>query len=217
MSNHTKSNRSATLKTPILITLLIILFVGAWLRLHQLNSLPPGLFMDEAVNGIDAQGIWRNGRFSIFFPANNGREPIYIYMQALMMRLIGEHAFGIRIVSAYSGILTIPLAYVLAKTLFRKNKTHATYIGLVAAAVLATSFWHVSLSRLGFRTILLPFFCHVSHILVLAGMAKETNTLVCHSRNCHRPDAIYIPGRTCHARYLHYFCQRYVPLESVTF
>ena len=173
MHNNKPSRSIITTKVPILIILTIILLIGAFLRLHQLNTLPPGLFMDEAVNGIDAQDIWRNGRFSIFFPDNNGREPIYIYLLALLMGLIGERAFTIRIASVYCGILTIPLAYVLAKTLFRKDKTRAIYIGLVAAAVLATSFWHVSLSRLGFRTILLPFFVMLAILWFWQGWQKK--------------------------------------------
>jgi len=128
------------------------------LRIYQLDSLPPGLFMDEAMNGLDAQDVWRNQHFPVFFSANNGREPLYIYLQAFILALVGENGLSMRLVSVYTGILTIPLVYVLGRTLFRKTIPTANWIGTTAAAALAASYWHVSLSRLGFRTILLPLF-----------------------------------------------------------
>lgn len=155
MSQTTPSKQSR--QWSILAVLLLILLVGAFLRFYRLNVLPPGLFMDEAMNGLDAQTVWRNGRFPIFFPANNGREPLYIYLQAALLALLGENSFSLRLASAYTGILTIPLVYVLGRRLFG-NTAVALWLGVTAAAALATSYWHVSLSRLGFRTILLPFF-----------------------------------------------------------
>ncbi len=145
-------------KWAVLAVMLLILLVGAFLRFYRLNSLPPGLFIDEAINGLDAQGVWRNGNLPIFFPANNGREPLYIYLQAIALALIGENGLSMRLVSAYIGMITIPVVYVLSKTLFLKTTPGAVWIGVTASAALAASYWHVSLSRLGFRTILLPLF-----------------------------------------------------------
>ena len=74
------------------------------------------------------------------------------------MALIGEHALSMRLVSAYVGLLAIPLVYTLGKTLLGRITANAVWIGVVAAAALSASYWHISLSRLGFRTILLPLF-----------------------------------------------------------
>lgn len=158
--NSRETNVTSTKKVNwyVLVVLLLIILVGAFLRIYQLDSLPPGLFMDEAMNGLDAQDVWRNHHFPIFFSANNGREPLYIYLQALMLMLVGENGLSIRLVSTYTGILTIPLVYVLGRTLFRQTTSNAIWIGTTAAAAVAASYWHVSLSRLGFRTVLLPMF-----------------------------------------------------------
>ena len=156
--NNSAMPQQTPSKWLILAVLLFILLVGVFLRTYQLASLPPGLFMDEAMNGLDAQDVWRNHHFPVFFSANNGREPLYIYLQAVMLALVGDNELSMRLVSTYTGILTIPLVYVLGRTLFRKTTPAAIWMGTTAAAALAASYWHVSLSRLGFRTILLPLF-----------------------------------------------------------
>ena len=63
-----------------LLLLAVVLAVG--LRLYRLGEWPPGPYRDEAYNGLDALSVLR-GDHALFFPANNGREPIYIYLVAL--------------------------------------------------------------------------------------------------------------------------------------
>ncbi|MFQ5419862.1 MAG: hypothetical protein ACE5EY_05815, partial [Anaerolineae bacterium] len=62
--------------------LLIVLFTAVLFRFWQLGNWPPGLYRDEAFNGLDALGVL-HGRHPLFFTANNGREPAYIYLTAL--------------------------------------------------------------------------------------------------------------------------------------
>ena len=51
------------------LQLALILAVAAFFRLWQIDALPPGLFGDEATDGLDALDILA-GRGAIFFPAN---------------------------------------------------------------------------------------------------------------------------------------------------
>ena len=139
----------------IQMMLLAILLTGTYFRTHQLTELPSGLFVDEAINGIDAQTVGENGRFPLFFSDNNGREPLYIYLQAAITTLLDTSAWSMRLTSAYIGILTLPIMYVLAHEFAPTRKRSAITTGLLAMALLAVSFWHISLSRLGFRVILL--------------------------------------------------------------
>ncbi|MBL7183213.1 MAG: glycosyltransferase family 39 protein [Anaerolineae bacterium] len=123
--------------------------VAMALRFWALGTTPPGLYHDEAFNGLDALGVLEGER-PIFFEANNGREPLFIYLVALSVAALGRSPGAIRIVAALLGTLTIPAAYLMAKAMFDRR------IGLLAAAVTGLTLWHVNLSRIGFRTVAMP-------------------------------------------------------------
>ena len=146
----------------ILWSLAVVTLVAAFLRLWQLDQLPPGLFFDEAYNGLDARAVADGERFPLYFAGNNGREPLYLYLQAVAVKLLGPSAYALRLTSALIGILTVPLVFVCARRLLlsndEQNKLSAQRYWplLIATAGLAISYWHVSLSRLAFRAVLLP-------------------------------------------------------------
>ena len=119
------------------------------LRFWALGSIPPGLYHDEAFNGLDALGVL-GGERPIFFEANNGREPLFIYLVALSVAALGRSPGAIRIVAALLGTLTIPATYLMAKAMFNRR------IGLLAAAITGLTLWHVNLSRIGFRAVAMP-------------------------------------------------------------
>src|SRR5579859_6341258 len=85
-------------------------------RVADLGAIPPGLHHDEAWNGIDASTISASYH-PIFFPNSNGREPLFLYMQALSLLLLGHNVVALRIVSALVGTLTVPLAILLGRVL----------------------------------------------------------------------------------------------------
>ncbi|MEZ4767598.1 MAG: hypothetical protein R2844_04155 [Caldilineales bacterium] len=138
-----------------------LMLLAAALRLWRLNALPPGLFFDEAYNGFDARQLLKGDSWPLFFPGNNGREPLFIYLQALSVAVVGATPFALRLVSALIGIATIPAIYFCSLTLLTpqpattQQRRLAGWLSLVAAAGLTVSYWHVSLSRLGFRVNLL--------------------------------------------------------------
>ncbi len=62
------------------VLLLLTILVAAFFRFYRLWELPPGLFFDEAFNGFDALRVLRAGYLTPFFPENNGREALFIYL-----------------------------------------------------------------------------------------------------------------------------------------
>ncbi len=130
------------------ISLLVITLVGASLRFVQLGSLPPGLYRDEAYNGLDALAIL-DGHTPLYFEANNGREPLFIYLLALPLALLGITPLALRLTSAIVGTLTIPAIYWLARELSSPLEA------LVAAFLAATAVWSVNLSRVAFRAVVM--------------------------------------------------------------
>lgn len=137
--------------------LLLILLVAFFLRVFRLWEVPPGLWLDEGFYGLDALRFLQHPSFTFFFPQNGGREPLFIYFQSLALGLWGAHSWVLRVVPVIAGVLTVALVYRLGVTLFARHK-QSRAIGLVSAAALAVSYWHVSFSRLGMRVILLPLF-----------------------------------------------------------
>lgn len=135
-------------KTHWALLALIVAF-GLWARLWRLESLPPGLYTDEAFYALDAVEVI-NGARPIYFPANNGREPLYIYLLAGSIQLLGHTPLAVRAPSALLGVLTVLAAYGLARTLFNPR------VGLMVAALTAGSLWAIALSRIGLRATTLP-------------------------------------------------------------
>ncbi len=145
--------------------MLLVTLAAAALRLWHLDRLPPGLWYDEAVNGVDIRMVLAGRGLPIYFVANNGREPLFIYLQALSVALLGPTPFALRLVSAIAGILAVPAVYWCGRVLFggaphdaRRSRGDLIqhWAPLIAAAALAVSYWHLSLSRLGLRAVLLP-------------------------------------------------------------
>lgn len=122
--------------------------MAALLRFWQLGELPPGLYRDEAYNGLDALEVLQGNR-PLFFTANNGREPAYIYLTALSLSLLGRSPLAVRLGAAVIGTLTTWLTYRLAAVWFGRRA------GLLSAWMWAVTLWPVHLSRIGLRPIMM--------------------------------------------------------------
>ena len=149
MQARTRSDRWRTFWLGEYPAILLITALAALLRFWALDQLPPGLYHDEAFNGLDALGVLR-GQTPLYFAANNGREPLFIYLTAASIRLWGRSPGGLRWVSACVGTLTIPALYLLGRALFNRR------VALLAALLASTTVWTLNLSRVAFRAVLLP-------------------------------------------------------------
>lgn len=135
--------------------LIPLIWLAFLLRVWDLSNLPPGLWYDEAYYAMDAAWLLDGGAWQLFFAGNNGREPVFIYGQAVMVWLFGATTFAARLQAPLWGVLTIPVMYVLARRLTRAAGWSG-WVPYLATAGLVGSFWHLTLSRSGYRGILLP-------------------------------------------------------------
>ena len=135
-----------------LLLVLLILVIAVFFRLYQIDSIPPGLYPDEAINGNQAIEALETGHFRVFYPENNGREGLFINLGALSIAAFGKHAWALRLISAIAGILTVLGLYFLTKQLFNWQ------IAAISSFLLAISFWHVNFSRIAFSGVLVPLF-----------------------------------------------------------
>ncbi|HEY4499865.1 MAG TPA: glycosyltransferase family 39 protein [Candidatus Paceibacterota bacterium] len=153
--------------------LFCIILLAAFLRLYQLTEIPPGLYSDEAMNGNNALQALTERHWQVFYTDNNGREGLFINIQSFFIAILGNQPWVLRLPSALVGILTVLGIYYLTKSLFEKNKVDANTIALLAAFFLATSFWHINFSRIGFRAITAPFFLVWGIYFLLQSFNKE--------------------------------------------
>lgn len=128
-----------------------VLLLAAWFRLYDIQNYPPGLFPDEAANGEDVLLIL-DGDVRPFYPRGNGREGLFFMLQAVSVWLLGAGVWQLHIVSVVVGMLTVVAIYFATRVWFGR------LAGLMAALLLATSHWHVTLSRTGFRAIMIALF-----------------------------------------------------------
>lgn len=175
----------------VTLTLITILVIAATLRILNLATLPPGLYHDEAVNGLDIWNILSGQRLPIFFEANGGREPLFIYLQAVSVWLFGPTAWALRIVSALIGVATIAVFFLVAREMApsrpdakmrpdSKSPPNTNFLSdaksfaLLACAGLATSYWHLQWSRVGLRAISLPLLlCAAVYFFLVARRTRQ--------------------------------------------
>lgn len=173
--------------------LLAIVLLAAVLRLYRLESLPPGMWHDEAYNGLDALSLLRgaprplfhevweqvawaeeieslpNRRWPIFFFGTYGREPLFCYLEALALWVLGVRVLALRIWPALFGIATVPATYWLAREIFWESPQRARRIGLLAAMGAATWYMLLHFSRFGIRGMMLPFLSALTFACMLRG------------------------------------------------
>jgi len=163
-----------------------ILIIATFFRFYHFTTTPPGLYPDEAIDGNNAAEAAQTGQFKVFYTEDNGREGLYVNIIAVILKEFPIYKpWIIRLPAAIAGVLTVLGIYFLAAELFTEREkekeerkkvlnpdekisrrnisyliSHISYlnstIALLAAFFLATSFWHINFSRIGFRAILAP-------------------------------------------------------------
>ncbi|HVO28892.1 MAG TPA: glycosyltransferase family 39 protein [Candidatus Paceibacterota bacterium] len=130
-----------------------ILIIATFLRFYHFTTTPPGLYPDEAMDGNNAAEVVQTGHPQVFYVEDNGREGLYVNLVAAVLEVYPVYEpWVIRLPAAVAGVLTVLGLYLLVAELFGYE------VGLLAAFLLATSFWHINFSRIGFRAILAPLF-----------------------------------------------------------
>jgi hypothetical protein len=145
------ASRSATqsLATGTRLLLLVIVLLAFGARLTALDQAPPGLYYDEAAHGLDALRVWQ-GHWYLFFPTANGHEPLFTYLVAGFVQALGNTVLAVRLPAAMLGTLAVAATFTLGRRLLGPMPA------LLAAGLIAITFWTVALSRIGYRANTLP-------------------------------------------------------------
>ncbi len=135
-------------RSSFLVLSLVILLGAAFLRIADLHRYPPGLHYDEAADMLLSRDIaWYGYRPFPVVTAYSGREALFYYVAAPLLRVFGTNVMATRLTSAFLGLLAVAATIALGKALFRNRP-----VALMAGAWLAVSGPEVWLTRQGFRT-----------------------------------------------------------------
>lgn len=153
-------NKKILLSLFLAFVLILAFFVRVW----NIDQVPAGIYPDEAVNGIDAYRVITGQQpFAWFYPDNQGREGLFMNLIILSFSVFGITVLGLKFWSILFGVLTVLGTYLLTKELYRSRKA-----GLIAAFLVAVSFWAVNFARISFRANMLPFILvYASYFLFL--------------------------------------------------
>ncbi|MBM4464427.1 MAG: hypothetical protein FJ014_02470 [Chloroflexi bacterium] len=132
--------------------LLAILAIAAFVRLYNLDSLPFGVWYDEAVNGLEAMRILEDPRYRPIYMQPTNSPAHFMFLVSFSFKLFGLDIFPVRAVSAVFGVAMVIAAYLFGREFFDRR------LALVLAFLLAVSHWGVNFSRIGMYCITTPFF-----------------------------------------------------------
>lgn len=117
----------------------VLMIAGLILRIEDLGS--SSLWYDEAISSIAVDSIIETGKPVLESGKVYLRGIPHLLLGALSSWILGVSDFALRLPSALTGTLTIPLTFLLGKELFDRET------GLIAAALIAFSTWQIVWSR----------------------------------------------------------------------
>jgi 4-amino-4-deoxy-L-arabinose transferase-like glycosyltransferase len=144
----------------VTLLLLCILIVSFFFHVYRIDVTPAEAQSDHVEASEDVRSIL-NGDHMIFFPRNTGREATQFYLTAALSHIFGYSFFTLKLTMALVGTLNVIPMYFLGKEFLDKR------FGLLAAFFMAISYWHVIVSRIGWRIVLAPFWTTVTLYFLL--------------------------------------------------
>jgi 4-amino-4-deoxy-L-arabinose transferase-like glycosyltransferase len=117
---------------------IVILLTAAFLRLYQLDEIPPGMTHDEADTGYFVEAVYRTGRLSpVQTPYGYAYKPFTPCSAAPFMALFGPNDLALRVHAVFWSLVLLTFTYLWVRRAF------GVWAGLGSAATIATTFWTV--------------------------------------------------------------------------
>lgn len=153
------------MKIKTIIFLVIIIIIGAFLRLFMIGSVPPSPDWDEAAIGYNAYSIMLTGKdeYGKFLPIvlqsfNDYKPALYVYLVIPFVKLLGLNIIAVRLPSVILGVIAICVTFALVKLiipqnflLFKNKRINGDTLALLTALLFAISPWHIQFSRVAFE------------------------------------------------------------------
>ncbi len=177
-----------------------ILLLAIFFRFWRFLEFPPGLWYDEAVNGIDAFSIMDKDHLTVWRSSNFGHSTIFFYLLIASFKTFDYTVFAMRMVPAIAGLAAVFGFYFLARWLT------GPVPALVATALLAVSRWAVTFSRISWEASLQPLFEIMAVYFFVRALEKRTNYLY-----------YFLAGGSLAAGLYTYLAFRFVPVVLLFF
>ncbi len=182
--------------------LLVLAAAAAFLRLHRLAEIPPGIIFDEGAHGVDAVQVLQ-GKHAVFFPANSGREGFIVYAIALTHFFLGPSILALRLTTALSSAAAVLVLFWTGHVFFGTDEHtgmprhwRGIFIGGVGAALLAISLNHIVLGRVAYRANFLIVLLPLCLALLWRGWRKRSWMMIALAGLCAGiMQYTYIPAR----------------------
>lgn len=144
---------------------MLIVVLGAFLRLWQVGQVPPSPDWDEAALGYNAYSIMLSGKdeYGKFLPVvlqsfDDYKPALYAYLVIPFIKLLSLNIISVRLPSIIFGIITIFTVFALVKLiipqsflLFNNKRISGDLIALLTAFFISISPWHIQFSRVAFE------------------------------------------------------------------
>ncbi len=128
----------------------LILLLGLALRAYGLTTLPGGIHGDEAIIGLEAGRILREGNIGPYSALALGQPTATMYLTAPFVWLFGHTILSVRLLSALLATITLLALYAIMRRPF------GGLAALVGMLLLATMAWHIHFARVAFPVIAWP-------------------------------------------------------------
>ncbi|MEA3350635.1 MAG: glycosyltransferase family 39 protein, partial [Chloroflexota bacterium] len=150
------------------LLVLAVFTLAAFFRFYRLGQVPPEMFSDHAEKLFDVADVL-NGKTSIFFPRNTGREAFQMYLTAAAAKLFGTGLsfLSLKLGTALCGLFTLPFIYLLGKEMANRR------VGLWAMAFAGIAYWPNVISRVALRFTLYPFFAAPTLFFLVRGLRRR--------------------------------------------
>ncbi|MDK2982227.1 MAG: hypothetical protein PWQ55_2574 [Chloroflexota bacterium] len=156
-------------KAAFILSFVLVLGVAAFYRYFRLNQVPGEMWSDHAEKLLDVLDVL-NGKTSIFFTRNTGREAFQFYLTAAIIKLFHTDIsfLSLKLGMVTCGLVTLPFIYLLAKELTNK------WVGLLAMLLAGMAYWPNVISRVALRYALYPLFTAPMMFYLFRGLKRRS-------------------------------------------
>ena len=156
----------------VVFGLILVVLLAAFFRLYDLKGVPPEMTSDHIEKILDSQRVVEGDR-DVFFTNNGGREAFQMYAMALLSQLpgMGMDFNTLKLLAVIEGVLTMPFLWWLGREIVgAHDRKLGNLVGVMLAALVAVSYWHVAITRLSLRIVLTPLVTSILLIFLVRAM-----------------------------------------------
>lgn len=147
---------------------IFIFGLSIWFRFHQLDAVPGDMFSDHAEKLYDVMDVM-DGKHSIFFVRNTGREAFQFYWTVLIIKLFGTGIsfLSLKIGTAIASLFILPFVYRLGKAVGNR------WVGLISMFLCGSAYWLNVIGRVALRFAFYPMFAVPALYFLIRGLSEK--------------------------------------------